>query len=622
MANEKEHLLFRSAASWDLSKLPAHVQNMGSESTDPADRSSLNDGTSPVRLNGFITKAIYDWARESESEICVIKILNGAYASEWNKSGTYILAYANDKGDLNVSTCKDITNVTLEPLKSLGNANDSTDTTSIISCYLALIMETEEGAAYMKECCDQYHKSKVLPKHALFKLNGLIQESLKQGKVNCKIPNGAVKPLLKDRITSRSLNGKILAGSSKVLMPGEVAVNLRMTPLAEAKKLFKAYASTQHWTPEEEARIKSFPDDYLVPEEVIEMANWFVESRGDRLPANNFCWLGCTGAGKSISVALLSCILHKPLYIMTCSSNMETGDFLSTLVPASTPALAADDLPNIDDITLDPVGAYQRLTGKTVDDIPMQKVLLAYGDACAARAGKDTYFKRVKSEYIRALESGAICEIQEFSRIRDAGVLVGLNEYDHAGAVIPLIDGEYTVRHPDAITVWTDNIGYNSCRPVDPSVMRRMDSVFQTFELDKTTVVERAMYNTNNALDRPFVAQMFDVWQLIKNFCAKEDLTEGDLSPTDFENWISRVAHTGYMSLYDTCSRCCVAKTTREKATQDQIYTGIVMPAIDQIITWYENREKNKAKEAEENETAETAETVMQEQTVEVPANE
>ena len=69
-------------------------------------------------------------------------------------------------------------------------------------------------------------------------------------------------------------------------------------------------------------------------------------------------------------------------------------------------------------------------------------------------------YKFVESNYVKALEHGYIVEVQEISRIRDAGVLVGLNEYDRAGAMIPLVDGRFVRRHPDAMVVYTDIMGF------------------------------------------------------------------------------------------------------------------------------------------------------------------
>lgn len=73
-------------------------------------------------------------------------------------------------------------------------------------------------------------------------------------------------------------------------------------------------------------------------------------------------------------------------------------------------------------------------------------------------------FVHVVANYVKALVNGYLCEIQEPSRIRDSGTLVGLNEFNRPDAVIPLMNGAYALRHKDAICVFTDNVGYGASR--------------------------------------------------------------------------------------------------------------------------------------------------------------
>ena len=78
------------------------------------------------------------------------------------------------------------------------------------------------------------------------------------------------------------------------------------------------------------------------------------------------------------------------------------------------------------------------LTGIEDDNATCDMCLKAYADAAVARDGNGSArFKHVESNFVKALTRGYIVEIQEISRIKDAGVLVGLNEYDRPGAIIP-----------------------------------------------------------------------------------------------------------------------------------------------------------------------------------------
>lgn len=504
----KDHNLIHGTASWDLSKLPDYLASASPITADPAYLSPVNT-TGSVKLNGYITKAILEISNGNKAEICVIQSAPGNYSSEWKDpvTGKYTLTAANDAGLLEVGITDGKSRYT--PAPGLGNPSDNFDTTSILAPCLLILRDSANPkyagvAALLNACADTLTKTGKLPLQEVYQLNDYLQVALATGDLQFKMPGGDIDLLYQKRVASGALNGNIICGHSDIIMPGTAAASaatMSMITVADAKKKFAAYAATRSWTPEQEARIRNFPDDHLVPEEVVEIAEWYIDSRGSLLPAVNFCWRGITGCGKSTGAALLSCILHTPLYIMTCNTNMETGDFLSTLVPETNKTAFMGSLPSIEDIWMDPEGAYKQLTGITVASIEPQQVLEAYGEVCASHS-TGTSYTRVNSEYVKALECGGIVEIQEFSRIRDSGVLVGLNEYDHANAVIPLVDGSYVLRNPDAICLWTDNIGYGSCRTVDPSVMRRMSAVFDTFELDKSSVVARAIKKHNLFLNR------------------------------------------------------------------------------------------------------------------------
>ena len=177
------------------------------------------------------------------------------------------------------------------------------------------------------------------------------------------------------------------------------------------------------------------------------------------------------------------------------------------------------------------------LTGIEDDNATCDMCLKAYADAAVARAGNGSArFKHVESNFVKALTRGYIVEIQEISRIKDAGVLVGLNEYDRPGAIIPLVDGSFKRRHPDAMVVYTDNVGYASCRAIDPSVLRRMSIIIDSYDMPRADVIARVLYNTDFP-DSSMLDQMYDVWSAIQEYCQEHDISDGTVSVTELEMW-------------------------------------------------------------------------------------
>lgn len=154
-------------------------------------------------------------------------------------------------------------------------------------------------------------------------------------------------------------------------------------------------------------------------------------------------------------------------------------------------------------------------------------------------------------------------------------MLVGLNEYDRAGAMIPLVDGRFVRRHPDAMVVYTDNVGYASCRPVDPSVIRRCAFVLDSYELTKETLLARVRYNTGFP-DKDLLEKMYTVWLAISKHCKENDITEGSISATELEMWAQSVQVDGMSNVRENCRCCVVSKATSVVEEQEEIMGSVV----------------------------------------------
>lgn len=336
--------------------------------------------------------------------------------------------------------------------------------------------------------------------------------------------------------------------------------------IAAYKEKFKDFNDQFTWTAEEARYIPQFPDDMPVPPEVGLIANAYVNTRDMKNPMVNFLWRGITSFGKSTGVKMLACILNRPLLHQTCSTNMEVQDFLSTFVPDNSDGII--DRPSANKIFLDPETAWKKLTGTEKDGVTSQECM----DELVARASADSHsarFKHIESNYVKALAKGYIIEISEISRIREPGVLVGLNDYDQPGCVIPLVNGGTVERSRDALVVMTDNVGYVSCRPVDPAVIRRMAMVFDSYTMPKRFVLDRIIYNTGYK-DANTLEMMYDTWQALIDYCKTHEITEGALSMTELERWVQMVMLENG-NIYENCIRCVVAKATSNIDEQKEL---------------------------------------------------
>ena len=408
--------------------------------------------------------------------------------------------------------------------------------------------------------------------------------------------------------------------------------------LKEARAAFSVYTKDRVWTEAEKMLIPDLPEDMPVMEEVLMFARRIIGTHKHKNPCVNFMWRGGTSYGKSTGVEQLAYVLHIPLLRMTCHPSMEAQDFKSTFVPETekesialrtdgiTPGESAETTESAGEppyfkeamshvlrmpeaerkafladpsffttAMMDTDNAYNALLGFVPDEVDFQTACWLYSEVAAAvremplradirkmREGKQEKsaernspnFRHVVSNYVKAMVNGYLVEIQECSRVRDSGVLVSLNEFDRPGAVIPLMNGGLARRHPDALCFYTDNVGYASCRPIDPSVLRRMAMIRDSSDLPKKTMLARIRWNTG-CQDTDLLNKAYKVWKDVLEYCRTNDITDGSISATELERFIQAVMLDGMDSWNQNLNDCIISKATSNAEDQKDIRIAI-----------------------------------------------
>lgn len=397
------------------------------------------------------------------------------------------------------------------------------------------------------------------------------------GKVPLNVQNGNMDTLTRQKVNNGAFNGTIIVGTPTII-GGTMAANSTSSStkgmtVKAAKLRYAAWADAHPWTPDEELLIPTFDDDFKVQPEVIEMADKIVATSNMRVPFRNFLWRGITGYGKSTGTKVLACILHTPRLELTCHTDMLAKDLISEFVPCNPVDAARGELPTFDEISFDPESAWTTMTGEEGTGITSEECFAKYSELLVARAGCTSPVKVVESAFVKAVSRGYICEIQEISRIKDSGVMVALNQYDLPGAMIPLVDGGFTYRQKDAVVVFTDNVGYASCRPIDQSVIRRCRMIFDSTEIEKQAMLERIKYNTGWNRDDKTLNALYDVFEQIRSYCADKEITEGSCTICELESLVCCVqCDDRYMAhLEDYINTCLIAKCTNDPVEQNEI---------------------------------------------------
>lgn len=574
-------IIFKSQSSWDIKRLKAlGLENDSPRRKDADSICSLNTkGYSTI--NADITRALLYMSDKTGTDYAVVKVSSTKVAAERKLSdGSHEIVTYQTNGE--IKAVKINTAGGAEPFKTLGNKNDAIHLTTLFMAIIALIGSVEpELFTNVESVLSDIQRiliyTQIIPlleeeKSKLWWVNDYIYQKILDGSIKINIPDdGNIDMLSKRTISSGSLNGDVIYGTPDILV-GNSKKNKKTKKLTveSAKKEFASFINSHNWSDEEKMLIPQFPDDFPIPPEVAKMAKRYIASKSDKRPMVNFMWRGITSYGKSTGVEVMACILDMPLLRMTCHTDMVTQDFLSDFVPDTSAAVNTDNLPDFETIQFDPEMAYEMLTGTRDENATEDMCLKAYGEAVAKRNSSSPHFVHVMSNYVKALTKGYIVEVQEVSRIKDAGVLVGLNEYDRPNSVIPLLDGSYARRNENAICIFTDNVGYNSCRPVDPSVLRRMSFIIDSYELPKEMVIDRIKYNTGFD-DDEIIEDCYNLWNDFSQYCQEHDITQGAVSVTELEMLVMTIKYDGISNILENITDTLVSKATSDYEERQEL---------------------------------------------------
>ena len=136
-----------------------------------------------------------------------------------------------------------------------------------------------------------------------------------------------------------------------------------------------------------------------------------------------------------------------------------------------------------------------------------------------------------------------------------------------------LANGKRAVRHKDAICVVTDNVGYASCRPIDPSVLRRMGMIIDSYDLSEDMLKDRVRRNTG-VTDKNLLDTAYKLWLCVRETCAQNSITEGSVSPMELERFVQAVKYDGLDSISVNLDDCIISKATSSIEDQKVIRTN------------------------------------------------
>ena len=351
--------------------------------------------------------------------------------------------------------------------------------------------------------------------------------------------NGITKPTKQQLDACKEVEW--VAGKAQIFFDCTTASNV----LADTKEF---YLTFEEYVGEFAKRLYTIPKWYVIPQWVLALARKIKYSTGFTVPKRTALVESPSGFGKTEACKALAALLHLLYSTTVCSADTEIFDWIGQVFPAgSDKALTMKEIGQalgvtLDDIELDPEGAYHILTGKKVTSVALEEVYATYTQAVLDYYKQNVAtngFVYVESELIKACRYGWLHEIQEPKVIRRPGVLVGLNELLTTKGNITLPNGEVIKKHPNTVIIFTTNKDYAGCDAINASVLSRNAEFIKLKALTEDELVSRAIGVTG--LEKKWLQKMAKTIVAGQKFIEDNQIIDGVSGPRELFEWANNV---------------------------------------------------------------------------------
>lgn len=133
---------------------------------------------------------------------------------------------------------------------------------------------------------------------------------------------------------------------------------------------------------------------------------------------------------------------------------------------------------------------------------------------------------------------------------------------------ITLPTGETIFRHPDTVVVMTTNIDYEGTKPMNQSIISRMNLIVHLEQPDKEEMLKRIV-NITGFEDKVTLEKFYQVYQSIVDKCRNDGITDGVCGTRELLDWVESylVCADPVEAIRDTL----LSKCTEDSEIQEEI---------------------------------------------------
>ena len=538
------------------------------------------------------------------------------YKSSMGPDAYHIVVYDSSNGQF-LAGCYDRNTELIESYAAQSRAKDGAALVFAMMPFLLNDLEFKQNYDAYAECYSKGHPDIDAAAKYMGTLCDNVYRRVSDPACPAHLPvtlekSGVVLPIRSAQLDAGKFEPKtVCAGEFLIFTRSSKADSQKPVPIILHKDFIGKYTlnPNRKLTPTEQTMIPQIPEWHIITEEVVDICKHAQHSTGSAAPMRNFLLRGPAGTGKTYDAKAVAAGLGLPYVKYTCSSDTDVFDFIGQVYPSfeetSAPEAETElkqiekmggityenvmkllDMPDSMDMDFDPEGSYFKMTGQEKTDASVHDCMsvalkllmkktkqLTMAKYKASSSGPQYHY--FETDFILGLKNGYVIEIQEPANITQPSVLTGLNDLLEQSGTILLPNKKRIRRHSDAVIVVTTNIDYEGCRPLNQSVLDRMNKIKDIPLPSETVMVQRVM-NVTGCDDYNLVSVMVRVVRDMEDYCHKNGIQDGSVGMRGLIDWVVSYGCTGnaYTSALDTV----VGKATADKEEQQALITTCLEP--------------------------------------------
>ena len=246
---------------------------------------------------------------------------------------------------------------------------------------------------------------------------------------------------------------------------------------------------------DKEVLIPKLEDWYVIPKELERILIAINAYKNRNSQFQNILLYGRAGTGKSKMAEAIAYALQLPYYPINLNPNTDEVQLTGTYAP-NVNSTSNDDMyiPSLQEIELDPVGVYKKLTGVVDKDVTEYTAYQKLVEMLQERKRNNSSdFIVTQTPLVEAVRNGGLIELQELTLVKDPamlGMLNSLMDCENPFLTVPQT-GETIKRHPACVIVGTTNVDYAGCRPLNIATKDRFKLHFKLENPKQKDILER-----------------------------------------------------------------------------------------------------------------------------------